>query len=56
MGKGQGFKTTSLNAFNLWEGSIKNETNIYFAYNNSQPIATFFKKIEELLRQIGWTK
>ena len=54
--QGQGFKTTSLNAFNLWEGSIKNETNIYFAYNNSQPIATFFKKTEELLHQIGWTK
>lgn len=54
--RGQGFKTTSLKVFDLWDGSIKNETNIYFAYNNSQPIATFFKKTEELLHQIGWTK
>lgn len=45
-----------LKDFDLWEGSIRNESNIYSVYNNSQPIALFFKKTEELLSKMGWTK
>jgi hypothetical protein len=54
--RGQGFKTINLKVFDLWEGSIQNEKNIYFDYNKSQPKAIFFKKMEELLHQLGWTK
>ena len=54
--RGQGFKIINLKVFDLWEGSIQNETNIYSAYNNSQPIALFFQKTEVLLRKFDWTK
>ena len=54
--RGQGFKNINLSFFNLWEGSIQNETNIYSAYNTSQPLAVFFLKTEDLLHKMGWTK
>ena len=54
--RGQRVKIINLKVFDLWESSMQNKTNIYSAYNNSQPIALFFQKTEDLLRKFGWTK
>jgi hypothetical protein len=55
--EGDDFKRISLSDFNLWENSIAgNYTNVYFDYNNSQPITIFFRKTEEILKQFHWLK